>query len=705
MKKVDDFSKIQSFYAPGRMKWELSDEQLNGLNLILHVLPSANGIGMVIQIESVETESGDELQWSFGGGKSYNKQKLSWRFDIMGDTTLLAWKDTNMDDENLLFEGKIQMRRNNAYALSFEVNSDETVLYETGQEAELNYIKAQDKLNKTVGRMKINTPDPFLNAIAKASVFAVDGTWYPPVFAHGAMLWNSPFPGWRTIFGGTMYGWHDRVLQQAKFYIDSQVKQSDKKEFKANPKNLLTLQAPDSRFFGVGRILKDQKRYDMQSQFFDQLVEDYRWTSDPELIKVLREGLELHLEWIRECFDPDGDGVYESYLNSWPTDSQWYNGGGTAEETSYAYRGHLAARDMARNARDTRSETYHNQMLQKIKKGFFDKLWITTKGHSGSYREQGGHERLHENPWLYSIFLPIDAKLTSNLQAIESVYYSEWALQNDTLSSSGGRQVWTSNWVPGIWSIREKWAGDNYHLALAYFKAGLPEDGWNIMQATYMHTAFDHYIPGNLGGQQGGTDFGDCVHTFSRALVSGLFGFSPDYPNNQVKIAPNFPKKWNYASIELPDIKISFERKGDKSNYVFGLPRKTNMVLKLPIQSKHIKNVTLNGKTAIWKTEPTVGCTMVVIQVNNTDNATVSIEGSSILPYYPPTFVEGNLGEEVILRTENAKILSYKDPQGVLKKGTLQNGTLYAYLSGNKGYHTVIAEVSAGKIHNIEYFG
>lgn len=62
--------------------------------------------------------------------------------------------------------------------------------------------------------------------------------------------------------------------------------------------------------------------------------------------------------------------MYESYLNSWPTDSQWYNGGGSAEETSYAYRGHLAARDMALQAKDNSSAQYHDKMLKRIKDGF-----------------------------------------------------------------------------------------------------------------------------------------------------------------------------------------------------------------------------------------------------------------------------------------------------------------------------------------------
>ena len=49
---------------------------------------------------------------------------------------------------------------------------------------------------------------------------------------------------------------------------------------------------------------------------------------------------------------PNDTGLYESYANTWPTDDQWYNGGGTAEETAYAYTGHKAALEMARRAGD-----------------------------------------------------------------------------------------------------------------------------------------------------------------------------------------------------------------------------------------------------------------------------------------------------------------------------------------------------------------
>ena len=93
--------------------------------------------------------------------------------------------------------------------------------------------------------------------------------------------------------------------------------------------------------------------------------------------------LELHLEYIHDCFDPNDTGLYESYANTWPTDDQWYNGGGTAEETAYAYAGHKAALEMARRAGDAAAVKRHEARLAKIRKSFLEKLWIPSKGYVG----------------------------------------------------------------------------------------------------------------------------------------------------------------------------------------------------------------------------------------------------------------------------------------------------------------------------------
>ena len=104
----------------------------------------------------------------------------------------------------------------------------------------------------------------------------------------------------------------------------------------------------------AGSIFISRYHYDMQSQFFDQVEHAWRWTGDPELEKLLRPSLDLHCEYIKDCFDPAGLGIYESYANTWPTDNQWYNGGGTSEETAYAYAPEKTALQLAQRAGDQR---------------------------------------------------------------------------------------------------------------------------------------------------------------------------------------------------------------------------------------------------------------------------------------------------------------------------------------------------------------
>ena len=189
----------------------------------------------------------------------------------------------------------------------------------------------------------------------------------------------------------------------------------------------------------------------------------------------------------------------------------------------------MAALELARRAGDEAAVKRHQARLAKIRKSFMEKLWIPSKGYVGSYVEQGGHERLHEDCWLYAIFCPIDAGLLDASQAAQSLYYSEWGLQREDMPY-GGQRCWTSNWVPSLWSLREMWPGDNYHLALAYFQTGLADDGWTVLRGTFPHMAFYGPVPGNLGYPNGGTDFNDCAAMFCRGWWKGCSATGPIIP-------------------------------------------------------------------------------------------------------------------------------------------------------------------------------
>ena len=730
-KALHHFKSDSSIYFSGKMVWILRDTAFAGLRIEIEVLTAAYSTGMSVSMQVRNSKLGDKLHWSWGGARILHEtamqfNNLSWTLDVLGHPEIAAWENdtvkiiyNSVDVEGA--KGFIQLldsvgkhlcmvtaecsaggkpKTGNILTGSVDLKSDQKIywMFQASEKPDLKIINgnetpemffrvASQKNILLNSRLKIKTPDRYFDAVAQATVAAIDGTWYPPVFHHGAMQWNMRFPGWRSIFGGTFYGWHDRVIAEAAFYISEQVKESGKILPKADSALLLTAQDTASRFFGVGYINKDQNFYNMQSQFFDQLIEEYRATNSPELIKILRPALELHLQWLQDCFDPDQDGVYESYLNTWPTDSQWYNGGGTAEETSYAYKAHLAAEDMARQAGDEKAAAYHAFKLKNIRRGFFKKLWIDSLGYSGSYREQGGLERLHSNPWLYSIFLPIDAGLLTREQAAASLYYTESALQNDRMPA-GGRTVWTSNWVPGIWSVRENWPGDNYALAQAYFQTGLADDGWDLMRGSFMRYAFDHLTPGNLGGVQGGIDFGDCMHPFVRAMVQGMFGFHPDFPNNKVFLSPAFPSEWDNALLDLPDYHIDFSRTEDQILYHFKIQQTATLDILIPVGNETVNTVIVDGLTAEWKQEPGFGETMIRIKIANASKVSVLVKTRKSKTVYTALNLNAITASHLQIAMKADSILAVSDPQKVLKEICIEDLLVNATISNNPGLHS-----------------
>jgi hypothetical protein len=748
-KWMGDFSDVISGYQANKMTWNISDKSFKNLKIQLEVVPLKNAKGMALSFEVKGSKEGDQLIWVYGGIEYRKNKNLSRDFDIVGHPELEGWKFDPLAAENnivsiredhLLIKpsekilkisghdisvvgtfpsssvmgekdsrsflntqrfdqtnekkfpvgsGKIIMSKSSAhYYWAFEIKHDSTSskYYTTSGEAWNESNLYADQLSN---RVVVHTPDNRLNALASISSSVINALWYDSVYVHGAMLYNIPYPGWRVLYGGTVYGWHDRMNKEAEYYISSQILTSDKLEAKADTGFLLmTTQNKDSRFYGVGRIAKDQNFYNFQSVFFDQLISEWRSTGDSLLEKQLWKALGLHSKWQKDCFDPDGDGLYESYINSWPTDSQWYNGGGSAEETSYAYKVHMAMRDMALHLKEGQAFTFHNTMAEKIKQAFLNKLWIKSKGHSGSYLEQGGFQRLHTDPWLYSIFLPIDAGLVNKQEEIRSLYYTTSTLQNDKMPL-GGRQVWESNWVPGIWSIRQPYGGDNYHLALAYFLSGIGEEGWDIFKGAFLETAFNGMVPGNLGSISG-VDFADCAHMFSRALVEGLFGYRPDYPNGRITVSPAFPDDWDSASIIIPDYSLKFKNENNKASYNISITRSGNIDLFLPLLFEQITNVTINGKSVKWKLLPGVEKSIIYLALEAGSTFNVVVSGKIKKNIIKRSLIIKNIGDALNIKLNDAKILSIGDDEGILKSYKINGQSLSAVINNNTGNHTLI---------------
>jgi hypothetical protein len=559
--------------------------------------------------------------------------------------------------------------------------------------------RAMDLANRVV----VHTPDPALDVAVSFSSAALDGTWYPPHYVHGATVWNGPMPGWRRLYGPTAYGWHENVKADLKYFLDSQVKESPNTKPKADPTFGLALQAHDSRFFGKGRITKDHTVYDMQSLLFDQAVHAWRWTADAELETLLPPALELNLEWQRECFDADGNGLYESYANAWATDSAWYNGGEGNQTTAFAYRGHLAAADMARRAGDANTEHRHRERAELIRRNTKDILWMQSDGHPAEYREALGQRRLHPDPCLYSIFFPIDARLFSPVEAVQALYYTEWGLQRD-VSPLGGELCWSSNWVPWGWSLRELYAGENFHLALAYYQTGLAAEGWKILMGNYREWLYNRTVPGGLSHQSCGTDFSDIASPFCRLIVEGLFGYVPDRPNGQVVLRPQFPQDWDHASIRTPDFEFAYQRETESMSWRVTLIQPARMEFHVPVCARAVGAVTVNGKAAEWRAEAGFGRSVIVVQAPAGRAAELCVRWKGEMPSEPSLHVAATVGQSVELPVKHGNIVNVVDPTGLLRGIQIDGAVARATVTPNAGNRVVLVLAKTGDLEQWHMF-
>ena len=558
---------------------------------------------------------------------------------------------------------------------------------------------------ESIERVRVDTPDPRLDAAVAAVCHPIDAACdrNPFIFRHGCMAYSIQFLGWRVICGSTACGWHERVKGNAAYYVAHQVKED---HVRLQPQPDVTKrrchEGPQSRFYGRGRIANSPSLYDTQSQFFDQTIRDWRTTADPQLEKILRPALELQLEWARECFDPDDDGLYESYINTLPTDSVWYNGGGSVEESAYAYYGHLAARDMARRAGATAAAARHHAQAEKIRRAVGNVLWLNDRGHFGSYVEQGGHHRVHGDAWLYSEFLPIDAGMAAPEQALEALYYTEWALERIRLPF-GGQLCQLSNWVPSKWSVHDMFGGDMWHLALAYFQTGLADEGWKVLRGAMLETAYAGAVPGGFSHVGAGTDFSDCKDMFARAVVEGLFGYDPDYPNGVVHLHPAFPSAWPKASIRTPDYTFSFQE-GDVVRCRLTLARAAEVDFRLPVRAECIRRVTLDGREVPWKAEGGFGCTWVRLRTPRTSTAAVAIETVGRVPQAAAVAIDGKLGDEIRLAAPRGQIGRWQDFHQAIENARAAGSALRGRLAPKPGHHLVLADVKVGELPQRQLF-
>ncbi len=654
--------------------------------LKITVLPSAQGAGVCMKITGTCKKVG--IAWggmhatqngSFAVRVAYDPGRNSTALydeaeqvntDVrqINDTHILLQDCAENRTATYQFEGATDMKtvraKNGVTYTTLSVAGGEIYVYgvadgEDMQSAKEAFRLAKERNAREASCFRVKTPDPRLDLITAFATTASNATFVDNVYNHGCCAWSIPYLGWENIIGGVVLNKQANIERELRLTHEKVVRVKELKNPVPSVERKYTMQADESRIFGYGYVDIHQGRcYNMQSQYYDQLIYATQKFDSPVLDNLLKEDLPLHSVWQDECFDPQGSGLYESYINTWPTDSVWCNGGKGVEETAFAYA-------VKRYLAQTTGERKYAEQARKIKRAFKNTLWVKDKGYPAFYKDVIGEKLLHEQPWSYSIYYAVNTELTDAFEKVQALYFMEYGLE--TVERNEGKSTYTSNFVPYVWSVRDLDLQCDYQTAEGYFRAGLYDTGFDVFRNAYVQ-CFAGKVPCSLTGNSRTTNFASTVALYLRATSDGLFGVTYSDKGKRVRIRPAFPRSWKKAEYVSEKLSYTYRRTKEKITVkINGACEEVKLVL--PTYFQKIERVK-GGSYTHQK-----GMLYPLVCVKTKGNATVEIFLSGEPRYNKERYIE-------LVQGMKKRIRGLIDPQGVFERSQAVKG----------GHHTVFAD-------------
>lgn len=754
---LPEADQIVARYRGGAMRYEIRDALLDAGRIELDVVPMGEAEGVLLRIRTSDDVPRVDLVWAFGGASGFNQLNLDTcgycpesvcllkpadcadnrftltesGFELLApchqsrpvagtvprDSELkIADADKLESPRDLLASeagqrpilvGRRAMEPGQPLFLALRwLRPSDTVL--TPDALPAAFEAAEKHRQQVVQRVRVRTPEPLLEAAAAAICSAGDGLWDPPTYSHGGVRWHFPYLGWRGAYIASNFGWHDRARTHFRAFAQVQLKEPATAKPHADPECDLARQAADSVLYSRGYIpmhpTKDARGcYDMQQVYIDQLMWHLLWTGDLAFAREMWPVIVDHLDWEQRCFDPDGDGLYENFANTLISDAHHYSGGACTQASAYNYRAFRMAARLARLIGND-AEPFDRE-ADKIQQAMNRVLWMPQDGWYAEYRDLLGLQRLHPSAELPSIYHPIDSDVPEPFQAWQMLRYVDTQIEHVPIEGDAAT-IWTSNWVPWIWSVRDILGSEVAHTALANWQAGRRGKAWQLYLGALLDAMLYSSVPGACqgtsihSGRNAGvaSDFSCSVGMFGRTLVEGLFGITPDALAGELVIRPGLPAEWNAASIDTPDVGYTYAyRDGVESFDVrsrFG--RSMRLRLQVPARAASVASVTAGGQLAEWKCVPRVGEPAIEIAVPEADDAQVRIrwQGDAPASVQCPAIVGS--GEPFTIGVGPAQLEEIKDPQGALKDIVQESASLRATAAGRLGHRTIFARVRQG---------
>ena len=385
-KWLHEAGEIVTRYRPGSLVHEIRDPMLGNTMLRLTSLATRSFEGLVMRVERVGEGPGFELCWAFGGldgtrgrrdgdigcelepvARFFQKRpeqsagdtfEISERgFTASGKAGKLRgmvpagarlfaaaaadWNDaarlmrSPTESGDRVLAGSVSLA--DPTPRYFLLVRPETLAGAAPDPAAL-FATEENPRREIAGHVRVETPDPFVNAAAAALNIAADSVWdtRSKAFMHGAVAWRTRLLGWRGAYAGDFLGRHDRTRDHLEGYFS---RQNTKPVADAipPPEESARLARNENGLHSNGDL--SSSHYDMNLVGVDAFLRHLMWTGDLEAARRHWPMLERHFAWERRLFRKEfGDPalpLYEAYACIWASDNVACHGGGSAHSTSY----------------------------------------------------------------------------------------------------------------------------------------------------------------------------------------------------------------------------------------------------------------------------------------------------------------------------------------------------------------------------------
>jgi Domain of unknown function (DUF4450)/Bacterial alpha-L-rhamnosidase 6 hairpin glycosidase domain len=611
-----------------------------------------------------------------------------------------------------LITGHWSVKNNEIYFMAIQKPGNETsVAY---ADADKIFNRAEVARKKITDRIKIITPDPYINTLGGVLATAADAIWETPTYLHGSIGWRIRLNGWRGPYAGDVLGWHDRAKMHFKSYALSQVTTPLTGPVVMDTALHLarSLEQMGTAVFSSGYISRNPDgdirphHYDMNLVYMDALIRHFYWTGDLAFEKEMWPVITRHLAWEKRNFDADDDGLYDAYAAIWASDALEYSGGAVTHSSAYNYKANKEAAVIAKLIGED-AKLYESEAA-KILEAINTKLWMPQQGCYAEYKDLLGKQLLHPGAALWTIYHSIDSDVPDPFQAYQSLQYIDDHIPHIPVHAKGLEDgyetVSTTNWMPYDWSLNNVATAEVMHTALANWQAGRNENAFKLYKSELLSTMYLGGSPGNIGQisfydaarGEAYRDFADPIAMTARSTVEGLFGIRPNALKNELLIKPGFPSAWDSASIRTPDIVFKFKRDRKKDEYIIVsfFEKQLDVKFIAPVNGNLVKSILVNGKKAGWKNaNEAIGHPAIEINCGTQKKYAIIIvwAGNETIATGEEKIYTN--GSRLQVQFPGALVQQINDPQHVLQQIQKTADRLTGLINTNTGHHTIFVQL------------